>query len=510
MKFRLLNRNEKFPDKPRNLVCLIVDDWNDHSYKTLFQMTVFDEIGNKYHIGDVKIGFENQKKGILTFYRLQEEFDGNMFDSLPENFFSLGQDTDFYVQLCKLPANIKQNILTSLNDVVYKEDLFRRFEDEPVMNTSLLRFISKQTVKEQFRRILEDKSPLCDFNFSFVRGVKENIEKLELEFNVLANSKPSTNIHAIIGRNGVGKTTLLNGMIKAFLNKNDIDGAFYEKDNWNKSPSKIGDDYFTHLVAVSFSVFDSFFPNKEEINFYSYIGLKEDDLKLKEPAKYFEGDFWKSFDECRSSSSSKKERWLNAIRNLASDDNFAEMKLENLMDESYNKNKILEQIKRMSSGHASVLLILTQLVAKVEEKTLVLLDEPESHLHPPLLSAFIRALSDLLDNRNGIAIIATHSPVVLQEIPKSCVWKLVRTGTVTNAFRLVEETFGENVGVLTREVFGLEVEKSGFNRLLNESVAQGKTYEQILESYDDQLGREGRLLLRTLIRLRDEKNPEGF
>jgi predicted ATP-dependent endonuclease of OLD family len=66
----------------------------------------------------------------------------------------------------------------------------------------------------------------------------------------------------------------------------------------------------------------------------------------------------------------------------------------------------------------------TRLVESVEERTLVLLDEPESHLHPPLLSAFVRALSDLLVNRNGAAIIATHSPVVLQEVPRECVWRL--------------------------------------------------------------------------------------
>ena len=48
------------------------------------------------------------------------------------------------------------------------------------------------------------------------------------------------------------------------------------------------------------------------------------------------------------------------------------------MNDDYNKESVLRVIKKMSSGHASVLLIMTQLVAKVEEKTLVLLDEPES------------------------------------------------------------------------------------------------------------------------------------
>lgn len=318
--------------------------------------------------------------------------------------------------------------------------------------------------------------------------------------------KPSTNIHAIIGRNGVGKTTLLNGMIKSYLNIDSEFGDFLIQNHsylFEKRFNKISNDYFSHLVAVSFSVFDPFVPESNKDKNYFYIGLKKNETELKKPDDYFEKDFIESWNEYILPYTEKKERWLKAIKNLESDDNFAYMNLSSLI--SYNKNEIVETLKGMSSGHLSVLLIITQLVATVEEKTLVLLDEPESHLHPPLLSAFIRALSELLDNRNGVAIIATHSPVVLQEIPKSCVWKIVRTGKTTEAFRLPDETFGENVGVLTREVFGLEVEKSGFHKLLSDSVSQGGTYDEILASYNGQLGREGKLLLKTLIKLRDEK-----
>ena len=255
---------------------------------------------------------------------------------------------------------------------------------------------------------------------------------------------------------------------------------------------------------MSFSVFDPFIPNRKELKYYHYIGLKESNEKLKEPVNYFKEDFWDAFSICKSLFA-KKERWLNAIKNLESDNNFSEMNLSGLMNDDYNKEKVLRVIKKMSSGHASVLLIMTQLVAKVEEKTLVLLDEPESHLHPPLLSAFIRALSELLDNRNGIAIIATHSPVVLQEIPKSCVWKIERTGTRTDPFRPNIETFGENVGVLTREVFGLEVTKSGFHKILDSKVKDNNSYEEIVLEFKEQLGTEAKILLKTLIRLRDKK-----
>lgn len=201
----------------------------------------------------------------------------------------------------------------------------------------------------------------------------------------------------------------------------------------------------------------------------------------------------------------KRERWLKAIDTLESDENFASMELKNLAE--YNDEMLVSNarkcIKRMSSGHAVVLLTLTRLVATVEEKTLVLIDEPESHLHPPLLSAFIRALSDLLLDRNGLSIIATHSPVVLQEIPKRCVWKINRSRLSTESRRPDIETFGENVGILTREVFGLEVVKSGFHDLLVQSVKSGGTYEEIVDEYRNQLGVEARALLKALVTHRD-------
>jgi predicted ATP-dependent endonuclease of OLD family len=143
-------------------------------------------------------------------------------------------------------------------------------------------------------------------------------------------------------------------------------------------------------------------------------------------------------------------------------------------------------------------------VELVDEKTIVLLDEPEGHLHPPLLAAFIRCLSDLLVKRNGVAIIATHSPVVLQEVPRSCVWKLRRSGAVSVVERPTIETFGENIGVLTREVFGLEVTRSGYHQLLINAVESNLSYQQVVDQFNTQLGAEARAIIQALIAERDE------
>jgi predicted ATP-dependent endonuclease of OLD family len=162
------------------------------------------------------------------------------------------------------------------------------------------------------------------------------------------------------------------------------------------------------------------------------------------------------------------------------------------------------RFNRLSSGHKIVLLTITRLVELIEEKTLVLIDEPESHLHPPLLSAFIRSLSELLIARNGMSIIATHSPVVLQEAPKECVWMLRRYGAECVAERPTLETFGENVGILTREAFGLDVSKTGFHKMLADAVEEGRTYDEILEHFNNKLGAEARAILRALCAQRTE------
>lgn len=207
----------------------------------------------------------------------------------------------------------------------------------------------------------------------------------------------------------------------------------------------------------------------------------------------------------------KASRWRRALEMLEADPIFQEAEVASLADDSDDdtfENHATELFDKLSSGHKIVLLTITRLVETVEERSLVLLDEPEAHLHPPLLSAFVRALSNLLINRNGVAIIATHSPVVLQEVPRSCAWKLRRTGHVANAERPEIETFGENVGVLTREVFGLEVIQSGFHKLLGDAVERERSFEAIQLLFGDQLGSEARAIVRGLMSIREADSEE--
>lgn len=509
--FKIIKHKAYPPQTGRLIAYLCEDNWDDYYFKTTFSLIVFDDHGKQHDIGNVKIGVAGLEKGWVS-----EHLDDSPFTHFNDNAFSLGQDEEYYKNIRNLLSEqLGNQIFEKLNDIAFSRKSFDIAFDEPVFKTSLLRTVSTSVIHGQFSRIIKDEAPLTEFDFTYRKDQTDKSAEIDISFKVTPGSFPSSNIHVLIGRNGVGKTTLLNNIVKTVIddhvNKEEVGVMLCKQDFWQET--ELPKDYFSSISSVSFSAFDPFIPPKNRPDrslgtCYFYIGLKKNDDEETNELKHIDllrSDFVNSLAVCFGLES-KKKRWLKAIRTLESDDNFAQMNLTRLGDLeriSEVKKSAYNLVKLMSSGHTIVLLTITNLIETIEEKTLVLIDEPESHLHPPLLSAFTRALSDLLVDRNAVAIIATHSPVVLQEVPRTCVWKLERTRNEGASYRPENETFGENVGVLTREVFGLEVTKSGFHNLLIESVNKGKNFDEIIELYKGQLGFEGQAILRALIANRE-------
>ncbi|MHA5498403.1 AAA family ATPase [Pseudomonas aeruginosa] len=520
MRFTKLNYRSSLSRQPHNLAALYADNWDDFGFKTTFLLKFFDSTGLEISVGNVKIAYHGQPQG-WTSERIPDQF-----EILDSHFYSLGQDPEYYKNLVlHFTPDEREQILFALGDVVRYPDRLAMANSNQAFGTSLLRNINPTTISHQYTRILRGEAPLTPYNFAFKKTATPRSAELQIDFAVVPESTPPTNIHILIGRNGVGKTTILNTMIEALItptNTEEEAGYFVSTRSWY-GQNRLSVDEFAGVVSVSFSAFDPFEPppNQDEPTQgmrYRYIGLKKepDDQNSQEWA--LKGK-WELCTDLSFSLSiclaleAKRRRWVLAIEKLESDFNFEEMNLLHLLEEfdqddtedksTFRANSSLF-FTRMSSGHTIVLSTITQLIETVEERTLVLIDEPEGHLHPPLLSAFTRALSDLLTHRNAVAIIATHSPVVLQEAPRSCVSIINRSRLEATVERPDSETFAENVGTLTRQVFGLEVAKSGFHELLYKAVRAGKTYEEIEQEYADQIGYEGKALLRSLTMARDK------
>lgn len=508
--FKKIPFGRRVPDVGVLTAYLKTDNWDDFSFKTLFHLTINDNNGVQHEIGNLKIGYFGQKSGSRT--QLPDEF-----TTLSDEYFSLGQDTKYYENLNELDNDLKQLLLRSLNDIANDQILLNRALDENVTNTSLLRFVSLSSVKGQFKRLLEGGALLTNYNFKFEMPQNRSTAGISLEFSVDPTSEPPSNIHVLIGRNGVGKTHLLQNMVGALIEDAET-GDIISKSKF----SSLDDDWiiendesiFAGVVSVAFSAFDRFEPYPEQKDKskgvrYSYVGLKRSTNrggKKGTPMSHemLTNEFVNSLMFCFNHG--RKDRWEKAINSLESDPLFKEINiLEKFSEVEITKieDEATSIFNKMSSGHQIVILTITKLVEKVEEKTLVLIDEPEAHLHPPLLSAFIRSLSDLLSYRNGVAIVATHSPVIVQEVPKKCVWKLRRTGRQASAERPEIETFGENVGILTREIFGLEVTESGYHQLLKKAIDEEGTLDDVLYHFNGNLGSEAKSILRSLLANRD-------
>ena len=501
MKFSLYKQNETYEV---NQFYYSKDNWDDWGFKTLFDLYFLNENKEFENIGSLKIAKKGMREGSTI---LPESF-----EQLDENYFSLGIDIIYYENLNNYGDKIRDYVLTALNDIAYNDQIFDAVIDEKVTETSLLRDISIKYNLKKFRSLANGDANLSEYRFkyNFPNTKSEIVPRPPINFHVIPNKIPSTNIHVLIGRNGVGKTFHLNNMIDSLLND-------------AKSNSKYGvftslpesDKIFDNLVSVSFSAFDDREPPNERndksrsIN-YSYIGLKRPKNE-KNPAPksttILKNEFIKSLESVLEDA--KWRRLESALNTLSSDPVFKEFNLVELI-ERFNFSTIEIDInkeygnffRKLSSGHRIVLLTIVRLVETVQERSLVILDEPETHLHPPLLSAFTRALSNLLTSRNAVAIIATHSPIILQEVPKSCVWKFSRSGEYSKAERPNIETFGENVGTLTREVFGLEVTESGFHKLITDIINESGSYSEAYEKLNGQLGLEGQSIIRALINLK--------
>lgn len=513
MIFHFVMDRKKIPATAVNTVYLIYDSWDDYGFRTMFGVTAFDENGAQHELPRFNIGFVGQTTSIDTYTMFKEPF-----NELPEGYFSLCGSVDFYKTLnSDFTEEWREEFLRALKDLVRYPELLDRVQGEDVVRTSLLRSVRIDEVKDQYASVLRGEVILTNFDFGFELPPSERFAGFDLQFKVKANSMPSTNMHALIGRNGVGKTTYLNAMVKVVSPHTETEAEFYTTPPLFGRQKMDPATYFGSLISVAFSAFDPFdqppLAEGENVGLqYSYVGLT-DHSKERGPqaSKHLKSDdmlheeFLQALEACLSERD-RKTRWEQAITTLESDENFADMRLLELTNLSGEelRAQALSRVKKMSSGHTIVILSITLLVARVNEKTLVLFDEPESHLQPPLLSALMRTLAQLLKARNAVAIIATHSPVVLQEIPKSCVWKVTRLRLASTWDRPEKETFGENVGTLTRDVFRLDVAKSGFHTVLADLVKaynpkNPEAYDAILQQLGGNLGYEAKGILRTMI-----------
>lgn len=491
MLFTVVGRISEVPDSFEGAV-LVADNWNDYNYLTSFELHIKRRGREADSIGSLRIAHVDMTQApARTTAWLPTQF-----QELDEGFFSLSLLDTYYEKLNTFNDDFRTAILTALRDVAYNPEILANIQNLEVFEKSLVRDVPHRRAElERLKLIAHGRERVVDFRWFYAPRQSAAASHLPpmLTFHAMPLSLPPSNVHALIGRNGVGKTHMMNDMAR------EVASGGIEITQTVSQQAKVA----PNVVVVSFSAFDVPMEDSSASPNVTYIGLRhpENRLRLKTSRELSE-EFAHSLATARVGA--RRARWdkmLSILRypesHLLED---SDGELDALLSEGSDGRFIPAAINLfhpLSSGHKIALLTLTRLAELVTERTVIFIDEPEAHLHPPLLSAFIRAISEFLSEVNGMAVVATHSPVVLQEVPKSCVHKLWRDGDILTAERPQSETYGENVGELTHEVFGLEVASTGFYAALAKQVANGRTYQEILNDFSS-LGNEARGLLRIL------------
>lgn len=142
----------------------------------------------------------------------------------------------------------------------------------------------------------------------------------------------------------------------------------------------------------------------------------------------------------------------------------------------------------LSSGELSFLRFAALAGLYIENGTLLLFDEPETHLHPNFISQFVALLDRLLEQTGSAAILSTHSVYFVREAVEGQV-----TVLRSDADRMISaetptlKTFGADVGAISYFVFGedqpsrlaLEVENKIMERIVS--------WDDIFEQYKDRI-----------------------
>lgn len=193
------------------------------------------------------------------------------------------------------------------------------------------------------------------------------------------------------------------------------------------------------------------------------LGGKWPDLLTQE----FEsaGDFV-SFLRDQFMSEEQVRRCLTGAQEMAGWHDFAKKSFEDPRMAAWVLDAPAEATSEMSAGQRVLCGLYAGLFSQLIPECLVLIDEPENYLHPSLLALFVRRLHDLLDERKCFAIIASHSPVVVQETPSRAISVLERYGDTCTVERPKWEMFGESLDNITSRLFHTDFRSSHWKRTL--------------------------------------------
>lgn len=480
--------------KPSKYPCFVLnhnDNWNDYGCHTWYSLFYFKSSTDYFFIGELKIMNKNKgdTNGVIP----------KSFKSLSSDYCSLGISNSYYnILKCKFSVSECEQILVALQDCAIQIERYEQYKDNPTFQVSLIRELSSEKARREAKYIIHD-IPLSDaYNIQYLFHPKYN-EGLSIPFKLKYNSdaKLYDRCAGIIGENGVGKTTMLGGMIDSLIN--------------HKEENMLHDlPLFSSVMAVCTTPFDCFADIKQDddtvslIPYYYFCANQDKDqafLKIKESVyeirkRRFQNselfDYYDKIVRKELPETAQYVWWTYEERG----------ELKEIKEFKIDDKVLKTMLKSLSSGQLQLLLLITFIFRKINFDTLIVIDEPEVHLHPKAINVLFKLLIHLLDKFQSYCIVSTHSPLIVRELSGRNVYMMRRFDNDLELGKIGFETLGEDISTLCNEIFGYEEFSTSLAKTIKKMKNEGKSYKdivRILKSDSKRLSLSTRMLIKQIM-----------
>lgn len=475
------------PPQFPSFVLVFNDGWNDFSIRSQFYVFYYNKSGEISDIGSVKIISDSANNSI------EGELPAT-FTQLDETFCSLGQTESYYQNLKRVLGQDYQSVLFALRDASLFPDNHERFERSEKFISSVIRFDEAERLLRTARYLTYGFDLQNLYNFTYNFQPKYSEENISIDFEFSKEELTGNRIYALIGKNGAGKTQLITSLPIAISKRED--NSFIPR-----AP------LFSKVIAVSYSVFDRFeIPRKSASFNYIYCGLRKDENEqLSEKGLVLR--FYNSWKKLQTQG--RLDGWKRILSNFVNAEEIDLFIIEGDTKAGEQEYKIDAQLfqdfkKKLSSGQSILFFIITEIISNIRFDSLLLYDEPETHLHPNAITELIYVIHELVTEFKSYCIIATHSPVIIRELFSRNVYVIDRVENIPSIRKISIESFGEDVGVLTDEVFGNKEVPKRYKKTIDELAFLNYSFDQIIEKLESDnipLSLNTRLYIRSAVKL---------
>lgn len=494
------------------------DDWNDYGRNFFAKLHIRPIEGGPENI-HMRMMFQGRTKSETVFTEMLDRF-GDVFsiEDVDLPFASLLTDVDDYRKVINaLGFEMGVSALRKMHDAAVARtegdnpQVLELIDDEEFHFGALRNGGAYDAMRRGSRFFRPDPPTEVDdpaFDFAFTARLPSADNPYTLAFRFKCNGLFRDRVSVLIGRNGVGKTQLLKSIVDG-LHSDHVEGfvrphflpAFrpsrvlvFSSVPTDPFPRSIG---AWHGIDYEYFAVNAFNETQGDALLAALVACKKSDER-----KMFGENRDKSRMDVIQDAVEPMGLWHGLHLPLRPRRNGDELPhVLEVEGKSYfwigqrlnerNSIRLIQQIdwtrpmvifgdemrpRRLSSGEYAMLRFAAQASAAIEHGSLLLLDEPETHLHPNFVSDLMAILDNLLQSTKSIAIIATHSAYVVRETPRDRVNILTLDGRDIRIDTPRMQTFGATIDSISQFIFG--------------DTAIPHRYQKTLARWADETGRE--------------------